>query len=168
MTNENQRAGLAGSINFNGCLIDLYDNVLNKLGPDLCFLLSDLLFILFLLFPLSVRILFSFISSSVFLWLFWSDASKGSIFVVVFLLIVILVISNICITGVALSLDVLAVHERLLLLLIFDALRLIIAPINDPNRIQWVLGIMLEDKNHLILWKKTLMHEELYWLSFSG
>ena len=67
MTDENQRAGLAGSINFDGCLIDLYDNVLNELGPDLCFLLSDLLFILFLLFSLSVRILFSFIISSVFL-----------------------------------------------------------------------------------------------------
>ncbi len=168
MTNENQRAGLAGSINFDGCLIDLYDNVLNELGPDLCFLLSDLLFILFLLFPLSVRILFSFISSSVFLWLFWSVASKGSIFVVVFLLIVILVISNICITGVARYLDLLAVHQRLLLLLKFNADRLIIEPVNDRNRIQCVLGIILEDKNHLFLWKKTLKHEELRWLSFSG
>ena len=76
-----------------------------------------------------------FLGRSVFL-LFLSVGTEGRIFVVVYLLFVILVISNICITGVALSLDVLAVHERLLLLLIFDALRFIIGPVNDHNRIR--------------------------------
>ena len=58
MTNENQRAGLAGRINFDGCLIDLDNNVLDELGLDLCLLLSDLLFILFFLFSLCVGVLF--------------------------------------------------------------------------------------------------------------
>jgi len=57
VTNENQRAWLAGRINFDGCLIDLDNNVLDELGPDLCLLLSDLLFILFFLFSVNLRLL---------------------------------------------------------------------------------------------------------------
>lgn len=68
MTNENQRAWLAGRINFDGCLIDLDNNVLDELGPDLCLLLSDLLFILFFLFSFCVGVLFRrFLGRSVFL-----------------------------------------------------------------------------------------------------
>jgi hypothetical protein len=72
---------------------------------------------------------------SVFL-LFLSVGTEGRIFVVVYLLVGILVISNICITGVAISLDVLAVNLRLLLLLKFDAQRLTIEPVNDRKRIR--------------------------------
>lgn len=72
---------------------------------------------------------------SVFL-LFLSIGTEGRIFVVVYLLVVILVISNICITGVAISPDVLAVNLRLLLLLKLDAHRLTIEPVNDRKRIR--------------------------------
>ncbi len=75
-----------------------------------------------------------FLGRSVFL-LFLSVGTEGRIFVVVYLLVVILVISNICITGVAISLGVLAVKLRLLLLLKLDLPSLIIEPVEDHNRI---------------------------------
>ena len=75
-----------------------------------------------------------FLGRSVFL-LFLSVGTEGRIFVVVYLLVVILVISNICITGVAISLDVLAVNLRLLLLLKLDAQRLTIEKIKNLKRI---------------------------------
>ena len=74
-----------------------------------------------------------FLGRSVFL-LFLSVGTEGRIFVVVYLLFVILVISNICITGVAISLDVLTVNLRLLLLLKLDANRLTIEPVKDLKR----------------------------------
>jgi len=99
-------------------------------------LLSDLLFLLFFLFSLSVGVLFRrVLGRSVFL-LFLSVCTEGRIFVVVYLLVVILVISKICIIGVAISLHVFTVNLRLLLLLKLYANRLTIEPVKDLKRIR--------------------------------